>query len=164
MNRYVVLVHAGLMALLLASCAKPADEPGAPKTTALSGKAVVQWPDLKALDDSAEKAETPPAGADLASLRQLGTNIKAAALQVAQDPLPAGAHQPEQVKVLQKDLGNLTQSLADPATMSEANLRQVLPGFHPIVEQLMETAGMPHVHEHAGEAEHGHNDDKPTTH
>lgn len=114
---------------------------------------VVKWDALKNLDDLAERCATLSEAKDLAALRPLMQPIKTAMVIVAAEPVPAGAKAPDQVKILQTDLNNLAEALSDPDIQAHAGLIAIFAGIHPVVEKLMETAGMPHVHEddeHAG--------------
>ena len=108
---------------------------------------VVQWPDLKCLDDLAERCEALCEQKDVAALRQIAASVKAAAITVALDPVPDGASHPEQVNALQGDLSSLADAIQNPEQQDGVGLTTVLAGIHPIVEKLMEAAGMPHVHE-----------------
>jgi hypothetical protein len=108
---------------------------------------VVQWPDLKQLDDLAERCEALCDQKDVAALRKIAEDVKAAAITVALDPVPDGARQPDAINALQSDLSSLADSIRDPVHQDGAELTTILAGVHPIVEKLMEAAGMPHVHE-----------------
>lgn len=108
---------------------------------------VVQWPDLKQLDNLAERCEALCDQKDVAALRKIAGDVKAAAIMVALDPVPDGARQPDAINALQNDLSSLADSIRDPAQQDGAELTTILAGVHPIVEKLMEAAGMPHVHE-----------------
>lgn len=111
------------------------------------GNHAVQWPELKQLDNLAERCEALCDQGDLPGLRKIAGEVKAAAIKVAQSPLPVGARQPAEVKTLQGDLQSLADSIHDPASQTGADLVAALAGVHPIVEKMMESAGMPHVHE-----------------
>lgn len=106
----------------------------------------VKWDALKRLDTLAERCEVLADTKDVTGLRQLIKPLKKAMAAVAADPVPAGAKAPDQVKVLQADLKNLTEGLSDPDHQTDADLVAILAGIHPVVENLMEVAGMPHVH------------------
>jgi len=108
---------------------------------------VVQWPALKQLDNLAEQCEALCDQKDVAALRKIAGTVQTAAITVVREPAPAGAKQPDEVKSLQGDLKNLAESIHDPARQDGAELTAILAGVHPIVEKLMEAAGMPHVHE-----------------
>jgi hypothetical protein len=108
---------------------------------------VVKWDSLKKLDVLAERCEALSDAHDVAELRKLVQPVKAAAAIVATDPVPVGAKAPDQVKVLQSDLKSLTDVLTDPGPQTDAELTAILASVHPIVEKLMEGAGMPHVYE-----------------
>ena len=122
---------------------------------------VVQWADLKHLDDLAERCEALCDRKDVAALRKIAEDVKAAAITVAMDPVPEGARQPEAVNTLQSDLTNLADAIQDPAQQDGAELTALLAGVHPIVEKLMEAAGMPHVHENENAAAQPGKDGKP---
>ncbi len=115
----------------------------------IAGRAdpVVKWDDLKKLDDLAEKCEALCDQKDVKGLRKVCPSVKEAATKVQKDTVPKGAKDPEKVKVLQGDLKSLVDSLDDPDTQDPEELTAILAGIHPIVEQLMEASGMPHVHE-----------------
>lgn len=108
---------------------------------------VVKWENLKKLDELAEKCEALCDQKDVKGLRKVCPEVKKAATAVQKDPLPKGTKDPAKVKVLQGDLKSLMESLTDPDTQDPEELTAILAGVHPIVEQLMEASGMPHVHE-----------------
>ncbi len=108
---------------------------------------VVSWKSLKKLDDLAERSEALCERKAVAELRELAPAIKKAAAAVIADPVPAGAKDPAQVKVLQGDLKSLSDALSNPKQQDGVELTAILSGIHPIVEKMMEAAGMPHVHE-----------------
>lgn len=108
---------------------------------------VVKWPNLKKLDDLAEKCEALSGKKDVEGLRKVSAATKAAAIAVENDKIPANAKDKEKVKTLQSDLKSISDSLGDPKTQEGDELTDLLASVHPIVEQLMEASGMPHVHE-----------------
>jgi len=108
---------------------------------------VVKWPSLKKLDDLAERCEALADKKDTAGLRKIAPEVKKAAALVEADAVPAGAKDAAQVKQLQSDLKSVTDGIVDPDKQDAEDLTVLLAGVHPIVEQLMETAGLPHVHE-----------------
>lgn len=111
------------------------------------GEDVVKWPSLKKLDDLAERCEALCGNKDISGLRKIAAEVKDAAKVVASDTVPQGAKQPGQVKVLQEDLKSLADSIGDADKQDGEELSAILAGIHPVVEQLMEASGMPHVHE-----------------
>ena len=111
------------------------------------GETVVKWDALKKLDVLAEKCEALSEQKNIAELRKIAPEVKKAAAVVAADKLPDGAKQPAQVKILQDDLKNLTDAITDPEKQDGEELAAILAGVHPVVEKLMETSGVPHVHE-----------------
>jgi len=106
----------------------------------------VKWDALQRLDSLAERCEALADTKEVTGLRQLINPLKKAMVAVAADPVPAGAKAPDQVTILQADLKNLTEVLSDPDHQTDADLVALLAGIHPVVENLMEVAGMPHVH------------------
>ena len=110
-------------------------------------RVVVQWADLKQLDDLAERCQALCAQKDVPALRQLAADVKGAAITVALDPVPDGARRAAEVNTLQGDLSTLADAINDPAQQDGTELTALLAGVHPIVEKLMEAAGVPHVHE-----------------
>ena len=108
---------------------------------------VVKWDSLKKLDDLAERCEALSDSKDVSGLRGLIMPVRTAMAMVAADPVPENAKLPDQVKFLQADLKNLSEVLSDPQIEANTEFVEILAGIHPIVENLMEAAGMPHVHE-----------------
>ena len=108
---------------------------------------VVKWPSLKKLDDLAERCEALSEKKDVGGLRKIAAEVKSAAKTVAGEAVPQGAKEPGQVKVLQEDLKSLADSIGDADKQDGEELSAILAGIHPVVEQLMAAAGMPHVHE-----------------
>ena len=107
----------------------------------------VKWDSLVRLDDLAERCAALSEAKDVFGLRKLIKPVTAAMATVAADPVPAGVKAPDQVKILQADLKSLTETLADPGIQSDDALVAILAAIHPVVEKVMEAAGMPHVHE-----------------
>lgn len=126
-----------------------------------SAETAVKWDSLKKLDELAERCEALADTNDVAELRKLVGPVKAAAVIVAADPVPAGAKAPELVKVLQADLQSLTDSLTDSGTQADAEVAAILAGIDPIVGKLMEAAGMPHVHEDDHETDQPAKESRP---
>lgn len=114
---------------------------------AAHGEDVVQWPALKKLDVLAEKCEALGDQKNIAGLRKIAPAVKAAAALVAKDAVPMNAKQPDAVRVLQGDLRSLADAIVDPEKQDGEELAAILAGIHPVVEKLMEAAGLPHVHE-----------------
>ncbi|MBK1883766.1 hypothetical protein JIN85_15210 [Luteolibacter pohnpeiensis] len=116
---------------------------------------VVKWPNLRKLDEVAEKCEALSEIKDIKALRNIATTAKLASEAVEKDKIPANAKDPHKIKTLQSDLKSLTDLLDHPATQDGEEVMDLLAGIHPIVEQLMEAAGMPHVHEAKPQQNHG---------
>jgi len=112
-----------------------------------NAETVVKWDSLKNLDNLAERCEALSDSKDISGLRKLIKPVRSAMASVAADPVPKDAKLPDQVKFLQADLKNLSEVLSDPQIEANTEFVEILAGIHPIVENLMEAAGMPHVHE-----------------
>lgn len=131
---------------------------------AQAGDAPTRWPHLRELDVFAEHAETFVEQKDPTRLRGLLPAIIQKARQVADDPLPADAPQAKQAKALQQDLRELATSLSA-SGLNDQQIMELAEGLHPIVEKMMETAGLPHVHDDEVADEdhdqHGHDLEHP---
>ncbi len=115
--------------------------------TACQKSGTVVWPELSALDEKAEKAEGLVEKHDFKGMRVLVLELQPAAAKLVASAVPANAANPAATAELKDDLKDLTGRLADVSTLSDADLETLLAGIHPIVEQLMQKSGMPHVHE-----------------
>jgi len=113
---------------------------------AQAGDAPTRWPHLRELDEFAEHAEKFVEQKDPTRLRGLLPALIQKARQVADDPLPVDAPQAKQAKALQQDLRDLATALSA-AGLSDQQIMELAEGLHPIVEKMMETAGLPHVHD-----------------
>jgi len=88
---------------------------------------------------------------------------EAAAVVAAEKP-PAGAANPTKVTLLQRDIRSLAKSMTTAEAMPEEFARRMAKGLQPAVHELMQAAGMPHIHgeeahDHAeGEAGHEHSE------
>ena len=133
---YTILKHCFLPALVLLLA-----------TMLVRADTVVKWPSLKKLDDLAERCEALAEKKDVGELRKIATSVKDTAKLVQSEASPNGAKDSEKVKVLQGDLKNLGDSIGNPDKQDGEELTAILAALHPIVEQLMEASGMPHVHE-----------------
>ena len=116
---------------------------GARPEGAIEGRAVSDQT-LRDVAHAADRFE-PPAHVAIHRIKvKAGREVVAA---VVAEPVPAGAKNPGQVKVLLGDLKSLSDSLTNPGQQDGGELTAILCGIHPIVEKLLEAAGMPHVHE-----------------
>jgi hypothetical protein len=114
-------------------------------------EAPVTWDSLKALDELAEKCEVLCESKNIVELRSIADAVKKAADAVASDTIPSNAKEPDQIKILQSDLKSLADQITDPLPRDEEELTTLMAALHPIVEKLMESSGMPHVHEDDGD-------------
>jgi len=122
-----------LLCFHLGSCSKP--------------DSVVQWPELKGLDEWAEKGEGWAEDGKVAEMRQNLPELRKAAETLLASPVPSNAKDPGAVKLLLSDLKDLDQQLGK-SPLPDDELKVQVASLHPIVEKLMGAAGLPHVHEH----------------
>ena len=115
--------------------------------TACNKGGTVVWPELSALDEKAERAEGLVEKHDFKGMRVLVPELQPAAAKLVASAVPANAANPAATAELKDDLKDLAGRLADVSKLSDADLETLLAGIHPIVEQLMQKSGMPHVHE-----------------
>ncbi|MFT5122708.1 MAG: hypothetical protein ACI9TH_003989 [Kiritimatiellia bacterium] len=131
-----------LMLALFAGCGSKEPEP--------EPEVGVQWPELKALDALSIGAEMVLESGDQDRLQQVAKELKAAAIALADAPVPSNAKNVNEVTLLVASVKELA------ATLDVAeHLPKTVPAFHPIVEALMEAAGVPHTHD---VHDHGHDD------
>jgi len=107
----------------------------------------VVWPDVSALDVLAEKSEGAVERKDIKAMRALLPELRPAGARVVAGKLPANAANAAAVAELVGDLKDLMTKLDKPESLSDGDLQALLAGVHPIVDQLMQKSGMPHVHE-----------------
>ncbi len=107
----------------------------------------VVWPEVSALDELAEKAEGLAEQKDLKGMRSLAPALRPIGMKVVEDPVPSNVQNPAAVAQLLHDLKDLMTKLDKPEALSDADLQVLVAGVHPIVEELILKAGMPHVHE-----------------
>ena len=108
---------------------------------------VVQWPELKHLDEWADKGGAWAEDHKVADLRQNLPEIRKAMDTVLASSVPANAKDPGAVKLLLGDLKDLDQQLGK-SPLEDKELETKVASLDPIVANLMQAAGMPHVHEH----------------
>ena len=119
----------------------------------------VQWPELKALDTLSAGAEIVIERGDEEKLRQLADQMKVATIALADAPLPPGVKNSGDLERMLGSLKELAATLDDPEHVHDA-----VRAFHPVVEKLMETAGVPHTHDHHDHAGHDHSDHDHSDH
>ena len=167
------LLPAALAAALLAGCSSQRDAAEAAQAEALradqeaaAGQPApapqgVQWPDLRALDDLTHRTDALATRSDADALRELLPEVHRLTLAVANGPAPEGSKDASRLAILQKDLASLAEFVADPATMTDAEVIIQAKSFHPLVLEIMAAAGMPHGHGGPG---HDHEDDNEQEH
>jgi hypothetical protein len=114
---------------------------------------VLVWPEVMALDETVEKAEVlVDTDESSATLIQLAADLSGKTGMLLASSIPAGVKSPERVALRLQELMDLQSALADSSHLDKSHIL----AFHPVVEGLMEAAGMPHVHEKGHDHEHDH--------
>ena len=108
---------------------------------------VVSWPELASLDATAEKAEGLCETHNTKGIRALLPELIPAGAALAGSAIPANAAQPAATAEILNDLKDLLSKLGDGAKLQDSDLEPLVASIHPIVEQLLITSGMPHIHE-----------------
>lgn len=127
-----------IASLTLFACGREAVDPNDP------------WPELRAFDFAAEKVEAALQTDPDAELIPLFQEVQTAAVALLNSNVPRNAPNAAQVRVRLDDLASL---LSDMEEIDDINRERLL-AFHPIAEDLMDAAGIPHTHDH--DHDHGH--------
>lgn len=151
------LLPAVWVLILAAGCSGP-EGYESPSGSAAAGKEALEWDALRGLDELAVEAERVPEG-DEAALRAAASKLKAQIATLTGGEIPAGVENPERTELLLNDLRGLMDAMGDTSATETAALRGAVGAVHPIVEQLMEASGVPHVHDHGDNHDHDHEDD-----
>lgn len=109
------------------------------------GNGSVSWPELTHFDGIAHHAEGMARADDLEGLRSIRTELLEAGWKVRPATLPENHHNPQKVEQLLKDLNGLINEISQ-SDLDDETLSQLVLGLHPVISELMEAAGMPHVH------------------
>ncbi|MFG0258508.1 MAG: hypothetical protein ACF8GE_11460 [Phycisphaerales bacterium JB043] len=115
----------------------------APEGTGIADKPV-SWPELAHLDEAALHAAGHARAGELTSLREELPELLEAGRAVSPSSVPSNASDPQRVQALLVDLASLIESLA--SEPDDESLVAMVQGLHPVIENLMEAAGVPHVH------------------
>lgn len=125
------------LALVLGSCERG------------SGHGPVSWPELTHLDEIAYRAEGMARADDLDGLRALRAELLEAGWAVRPATLPKNHRNPQEVEQLLTDLNGLINEISQ-SDLDDETLSHLVIGLHPVISELMEAAGMPHVHSNEG--------------
>lgn len=154
-----LLLPAGalLLSLLLLACT--AEDPASAPTTRPAAEApanVVEWPQLRALDALAHRAEAAARIGDADAIREIAPELARLTEEVTPETLPPNAKNQEEVRLLVEDLRALGNEVARAAQVEDAPLLSAATGLHGLILEIMAKAGMPHVHD---DHEHDHDHD-----
>lgn len=128
-----------------------------------SEEAAVKWPQLRALDDLAHRADAAIEAGDPDKALALAEEVKMAADTLVTDGVPEGVKNREAVSAMVQDVKILAADLEGYENRPAEEIGPVLASFHPLVLSIMETAGLPHVHgdrDHDHDHDHGDHDDE----
>lgn len=114
------------------------------------------WPELARFDEIAVRAERLARTGNIASLGDVRAELVEAGRAVTAATIPSNATHPEQVKPILADLASLIDDLS--SDLDDESLATLVQGFHPVIESLMEAAGMPHDHDDHDHGDHDHGD------
>lgn len=112
-----------------------------------TNSSVVQWPALREMDEWAEKGEGWAEENKVADMRKNLPALLKAGDNLVTSSMPANAKDPAGVAQAMEDFRAVVALLKKPSP-SDAELKDEVASLHPLVEKLMATAGLPHVHEH----------------
>lgn len=115
----------------------------------VSGTEAVEWPELSRLDNVAYKVEGFARTGDNASIRASLAELLEVGRAVVPATIPSNTLEPQQVETLMADLANLIEELAS-EELGDESLSSLVLGLHPVIEKLIEAAGMPHLHGNEG--------------
>jgi len=127
-----------VFALSLSSCGKDAG-----KTDANAEP--VSWPELTAFDEFAYRAEGLAKVKDREGLMKQRTALLEAGWAVSPKTMPENAADTRRVHELMGDLASFVNGFAE-VEVSDDRLFALAEGLHPVVEALIEAAGMPHIY------------------
>ncbi len=114
---------------------------GAPEST-------VAWPELVAFDELAYQADGFARTEDLAALASCQEPLLALGREVTAETIPDDAADVRQVETVLGDLQSVIEALGREEEPAQA--APLVLGLHPVIEELMKAAGMPHVHANEG--------------
>ncbi len=113
-----------------------------------TGDQPVSWPELARFDEVAYRADGLARAGDLASVRESLSGLLKAGEAVTPVTVPPDVADPQQVETILADLHNLVEGLS--SELDDESLGALVLGLHPVIENLMRAAGMPHIHANEG--------------
>ncbi len=152
MRNFMLFTMSLCIVLLISACSQNQESKGRTSTD------VVQWKALSELDELAEHLESDVKDNDLEHVREHIADLQAAAKEVIENPPPKNSKNPEKIKLIQADLKSLIDNITDELVSNDQMLTSLVMSLHPIVESMMEAAGVPHVHDHEDHEGHEHDD------
>ena len=113
-----------------------------------AGDTPVSWPELVRFDEVAYRADGFARTGDLATVEEMRDELLKTGQAVTPATIPSNVADPRQAKTILADLTSLVDGLST-TTDPESTATLVL-GMHPVIEKLMDAAGMPHIHANEG--------------
>lgn len=111
-------------------------------------EAAVEWPELAAFDELAYLADGHVRTQDLGAVEAARIELLTVGRTVTAATIPANVADRKRVEATLSDLTGLIEGLSEDP--DEETLSSLVLGMHPVIEELMKAAGMPHVHANEG--------------
>ena len=112
------------------------------------GDTPVAWPELVRFDEVAYRADSFARTGDLATVEEMRAELLETGKAITPATIPSNVADPRQTKTILADLTGLVDGLSR-STDPKSTATLVL-GMHPVIEKLMDAAGMPHIHANEG--------------
>ena len=109
----------------------------------------VTWPEITHFDDLAFRADGLVRVNDLPAAREAVPELLKAGQAVTPQTIPSNAADPQEVSLILGDLTSLVDGLAA-ENLDDESLKNLILGLHPVIAQLIEATGMPHLHANEG--------------
>ncbi|MEM1184977.1 MAG: hypothetical protein AAGI53_08225 [Planctomycetota bacterium] len=113
-----------------------------------SSEEPVSWPELARFDDLAFRADGFARVGDLDAVQEARAELLEAGRAVTSSTVPSNVADPDQVATILSDLVSLVDGLSSEA--DGERLGEIVLGLHTVIENLINAAGMPHVHANEG--------------
>ncbi len=157
MHRLVQILAFVVSAFLLAACSSATDEHASSHdhdhdhdhdhgSAETSSDGVVRWPELRTVDDLTHRLKATSESGTLEEVLSLTEEWVAAVDALVSGDLPDNVANAEQVDVFRGDLESLARLSSTAKAIPEEKLRKMVGGFQEPVHNLMEAAGMAHLH------------------
>ena len=113
-----------------------------------AGDTPVSWPELVRFDEIAYRADGLARTGDLASVEEMREELLESGRAVTPATIPSNVADPRQAETILADLTSLVDGLG--STTDPESAATLVLGMHPVIEKLIDAAGMPHIHANEG--------------